>query len=104
MSFKKVAYFIFCGVLVIIFLKIVTSLKDEQWTLFVYADGRDNSATSVLPGFETQRFCVEKGLQLMSLPENSKNEAIFTCGLNCNTDEFGTVCQKICYKDGTCRE
>jgi len=50
----------------------------------------------------------------MTLPENKGEGVLFTCGLNCKREEYGledggvsgglTVCGRICYKDGTCRE
>lgn len=86
--------------------RFITSLFDnnQQWTLFIYANGRSDTPTTVIPNYDSQRMCVEKGVQLMSLPENRGEKALFTCGLNCKMEYGVNVCNRICYKDGTCRE
>lgn len=45
-------------------------------------------------GFQSETKCVNFGDEW--LPKQKGSDAFFTCSLDCKSDEYGAVCDKIC--------
>ena len=101
---RKVVFFIIvCSIILLILIGSYSYFFRRRWTLNFYNNGKDNYPTFVLQN-EYRRLteCIQVGLVYSEKSENDK--AMFTCGLNCKSDESGQICDRICYKDGRCRE
>ena len=75
-----------------------TATSKDEWSLMicenVHSPGECGDIQYVLNGYQTQKDCMEKGIEL-------NNEAGFECGLNCESGEFATqVCDEVCNRNG----